>query len=118
MRFGIVFVLLLGGCKPPPDERFALPGADLAQGKRLVEQSGCAACHVIPGIAWPQGRLGPDLTGFSRQGMIAGRVPNRPDVLTAFVADAPAVVPGTTMPAMPLDQGEARDVAAYLLSLD
>ncbi len=118
MRLGIVLVLLLGGCKPPPDEHFVLPGSDLARGKQLIEQAGCAACHIIPGIAWPQGGLGPDLSGFARQGLIAGRVPNRPDVLAAFVREAPKVVPGSTMPAMPLDQGEARDVAAYLLSLD
>ena len=46
--------------------------------------------------------------------MIAGRVPNRPDLLSAYVRNAPAVAPGTTMPAMPLSVQESRDVAAYL----
>lgn len=117
LRIGILLLLLLGGCKPPPEGRVALPGADLERGKQVIRQAGCAACHVIPGMAWPKGRLGPDLTGFARQGMIAGRVPNRPDVLTAFVRNAPDVTPGATMPAMPLSEGEARDAAAYLLSL-
>lgn len=118
LRIGIMLLLLLGGCKPPPEGRAAMPGTDAERGRRVIKQAGCAACHIIPGIAWPQGRLGPDLTAFSGQGMIAGRVPNRPDVLTAFIRNAPAVAPGTTMPAMPLSQGEARDAAAYLLSLD
>ena len=112
-----MLLLLLGGCKPPPEGRTAWPGADVQRGKQVIRQAGCAACHVIPGIGWPKGRLGPDLTGLARQGMIAGRVPNRPDVLTAFVRNAPAVTPGTTMPAMPLSEGEARDAASYLLSV-
>ncbi|EZP74444.1 Cytochrome c oxidase polypeptide II [Sphingomonas paucimobilis] len=118
MRIGITLILLLGGCKPPPEGRAAMPGADVQRGRALVQRTGCAACHLIPGIRWPQGRLGPDLTHFARQGMIAGRVPNRPDMLTAFVRNAPALVSGMTMPAMPLDQEEARDVAAYLYTLD
>ena len=50
--------------------------------------------------------------------MIAGRLPNRPDVLAAFVRNAPALVPGTAMPAMPLTEEESRDVAAYLYTLE
>jgi hypothetical protein len=36
------------------------------------------------------------------------------DLLAAYVRDAPATLPGTTMPAMPLTASEARDIAAYL----
>jgi cytochrome c1 len=38
-------------------------------------------------------------------------------VLAAFVRDAPSLVPGTAMPAMPLTEAEARDVAAYLMAI-
>lgn len=91
-----------------------MPQADPARGLQAIERVGCAACHQIPGIAWPKGASGPALQGFAEQGLIAGRLPNRPDVLTAFVRNAPATLPGTTMPAMPLTKEEARDVAAYL----
>lgn len=91
-----------------------MPQASVARGLAAMERVGCGACHVIPGLRWPQGASGPSLEGFAAQGLIAGRLPNRPDMLAAFVRDAPATVPGTTMPAMPLSAQEARDVAAYL----
>ena len=90
--------------------------ADPARGKLAIERTGCGACHAIPGVRWPQGQAGPSLAGFADQGLIAGRLPNRPDLLAAFVRNAPATLPGTTMPAMPLSPAEARDVAAYLYS--
>lgn len=83
----------------------------------MIERAGCAACHAIPGVNWPEGGLGPSLAGFGEQGLIAGQLPNRPDVLARFVREAPALLPGTTMPAMPLNEKEARDVAAYLYTL-
>lgn len=91
-----------------------MPQADAGRGKMAIERVGCGACHAIPGIAWPQGAVGPSLEGFARQTLIAGHLPNRPDRLAAFVRDAPAALPGTSMPAMPLTEAEARDVAAYL----
>ncbi len=91
-----------------------MPQASAARGLEAIARSGCGACHVIPGLRWPQGASGPSLKGFADQGLIAGRLPNRPDTLAAFVRNAPAVLPGATMPAMPLTEVEARDVAAYL----
>lgn len=109
-------LLLAASCKPPPDEMQHMPLADPAAGRAVVERVGCGACHEIPGIRWPQGKSGPSLLGFAGQGLIAGRLPNRPDNLAAFVRNAPAVVEGTTMPAMPISEAEARDVAAFLYS--
>ena len=110
-------VLALGACQPPPGERHAMPGADPQAGLRVMRDVGCASCHQVPGIGWPQGRVGPALHGFGDQALIAGALPNRPDVLAAYVRDAPSLMPGTTMPAMPVSRKEARDVAAYLYTL-
>ncbi|WP_284734486.1 c-type cytochrome [Sphingosinicella terrae] len=110
-------LLLLAACKPPPEGRHPMAGADAAAGRAVVERVGCGSCHAFPDIAWPRGAVGPDLSRFASQTMIAGRVPNRPDLLAAFVRNAPAVVPGSAMPAMPIDEAEARDVAAYLYTL-
>jgi cytochrome c1 len=107
-------ILVLGACKPPPDAEQHMPEASASRGLVAIERAGCGACHTIPGLAWPRGRTGPSLEGFAGQGLIAGRLPNRPDTLAAYVRNAPATLPGTSMPAMPLTPDEARDVAAYL----
>lgn len=114
IALALLSLLLAAGCKPPPQGTNHMPRADAARGKAAIERVGCGACHTIPGIAWPQGAAGPSLQGFARQALIAGRLPNRPDRLAAFVRNAPATLPDTSMPAMPLTEAEARDVAAYL----
>jgi mono/diheme cytochrome c family protein len=95
-----------------------MPQASASEGRLVIKRAGCGACHQIPGIEWPQGGLGPSLSGFADQGLIAGRLPNRPEVLAAFVRNAPELVPETAMPAMPLSEEESRDVAAYLYTLE
>jgi mono/diheme cytochrome c family protein len=110
-------LLSLAACAAPPDERHEVAGADPDRGRVAMERVGCGACHTIPGI-WPEGEVGPRLARLADRSLIAGRLPNRPDLLAAFVRDAPALVPGSAMPAMPLSAAEARDVAAYLYALD
>lgn len=110
--------LLLGACGEAADRPRAIAGADPARGLAVMERVGCAACHAVPGIDWPKGRAGPSLEGFAARPMIAGRLPNQPDVLTAWLIDAPLLAPETGMPPMPLTEAEARDVAAHLYTLD
>ncbi len=107
--------VLLSACDGPPDRRPALGDADARRGRQLVLANGCTACHAFPDVPWPRGGLGPPLDDFARQGLIAGRLPNQPGVLMQFVRNAPALVPGTAMPAMPMSDEDARDVTAYLL---
>ena len=107
----------LVACDGPPDRTPMLGDASAANGLRLVAVKGCVACHTFPDVKWPRGGLGPSLEDFGRQGLIAGRLPNQPGVLMQFVRDAPALVPGTAMPTIPMTDQEARDVTAYLLSL-
>lgn len=111
-------MLLVGGCQEVAVQPQPIAGADAARGRQTIERVGCGACHVIPGVAWPKGRVGPALDGFARQALIGGRFPNRPEVLARWVRDAPAMAPQTGMPAMPMTEQEARDVAAYLYTLD
>lgn len=110
--------LLAAGCV----DKSALPrqvaGGDPAAGLATMERVGCAACHTVPGISWPRGRTAGSLQGFGARPLIAGRLPNQPDVLIRFIVDAPSLAPDTGMPPMPLDMAEARDVAAYLYTLD
>lgn len=110
-------LVLLAACQPPPGGRAAMPGTDAEAGLAAMHRAGCGACHRIPGIDWPRGELGPSLDGIAGQTLIAGRLPNQPELLAAYVRNAPALTPETTMPAMPISEKEARDVAAYLYSL-
>jgi mono/diheme cytochrome c family protein len=91
-----------------------MPTADPDRGRQAILAVGCAACHTIPGIRWPQGKSASALENMAERALIAGRVPNEPELLAAFVRDAPALVPETTMPAMPLSEQQSRDIAAYL----
>lgn len=117
LRILLLLPLVAGACKPPPDERTDMVLANAERGKQAIERVGCASCHTIPGIRWPEGKTGPALAGMDRRTLIAGRLPNRPDVLAAFVRNAPALMPHATMPAMPLSEREALDVAAYLYEI-
>lgn len=107
-------VLSLGACKPPPDERTFMPLASAARGERAIAEAGCGSCHTIAGIDWPQGKTASELRGFEGRALIAGRLPNRPDILARFIRNAPALVSGTTMPPMPVSPREARDIARFL----
>ena len=94
------------------------PVADAERGRQLIGDVGCGACHQIPGVRWPRGTVGPPLDGFANRNLVAGRFPNEPEIVAAWVQDAPAMIPETGMPPMPLTDGQARDVAAYLATLD
>ena len=110
-------LLFLTACDPAPVAPPLADTAAIARGKAAAGRLGCGACHDMPGIDWPKGTAGPPLRGFGRRGLIAGRLPNDPPRLAAFVSDAPAEVPGSAMPAMPMSAREARDIAAWLQSL-
>ena len=109
--------LVTTACADKTDAPRVLAGADPSRAVTIMERAGCGACHAVPGLEWPAGSLGPSLDGFGGSPLIAGRLPNQPAVLTSFLRDAPSLLPDTAMPAMPLTQDEARDVAAYLYTL-
>lgn len=114
----ISVLMLLGACAPAPVETAPADPAAIARGRDAASRLGCGACHAMPGIAWPKGRVGPPLAGFGARPLIAGELPNRAPLLAAFVTDAPAMAPGSAMPAIPMKKAEADDIAAWLLSLD
>ena len=95
-------------------------GGDAARGRAIVVRGnhGCTACHAIPGIALPRGIAGPPLAGMAQRAFIAGELPNKPDVLVAFLMNPPRLVPKTGMPDVRLSLDQARDVAAFLYTLE
>lgn len=94
--------------------------ADPARGQRILlsAQHGCTGCHTIPGVRGANGIAGPSLAGMARRAFIAGQLPNRADILVAFLQDPPALVPDTGMPNTGLTREEALHVAAYLNTLE
>lgn len=110
----LVLAATAAACKPPVEARHEFAPEVVERGRAVAAAAGCAACHALPGIDWPRGDAGPDLTAFDGRGPIAGALPNTPANLAAFVRNAPLAKPGSTMPAMPITQSEARAVAAYL----
>jgi mono/diheme cytochrome c family protein len=99
----------------------ALPHADnIARGKRLVVEKGCLGCHQYRGRG---GKLGPDITyvgdktahGFDFKHVEGER--SVENWLFAHFKSPAAVVPGTLMPDLKLSDTEARDLAAFMISL-
>lgn len=107
---------MLAACGDEPQPR-RVAGGDIDTGRRLVEQYQCASCHVIPGAAGASSRAGPALAGFGKRSYIAGRIPNTPDGLIAWLIDPPARKPGTMMPDLGVSETEARHMAAFLYTL-
>ena len=114
----VPIIVLLAACADKRQQPRDVTGADAAAGLAVIERLGCAACHQIPGVDWPQGTVGGSLDGFADRSMIAGRFSNQPDILATWIRNAPSMSPTTGMPAMPMTSAEARDVAAYLYTLE
>jgi cytochrome c2 len=110
-------VLLFAGCSEA-EPRMQVTGGDAARGKTAIQRYGCVACHTVPGIANPGSNVGPPLADLALRGYIGGVLPNTPEDLVRWLMDPPAIDPRTAMPDVGLSEAEARDVAAYLYTLD
>ncbi len=123
-RFGaavaplLAFGLAACGQPDPGSARFSeVAHGDAERGQRLLAHYQCGSCHAIPGVASADGRVGPTLAGFGKRSYIAGEVPNAPLALMRWLQDPQALVPGTPMPDMGVNEADARDMAAYLTAL-
>ena len=93
-------------------------GGNWQAGKRLIVQYRCGACHMIPGVYNANGTVGPPLNWFARRTYIGGELPNSPENLVRWLLNPKAVEPGTAMPDLGLNEQQARDIAAYLYTLE
>ena len=92
-------------------------GASIDTGKQLIIRYGCGTCHEIPGIDGAKGLVAAPLTHFGRRGTIAGRLANTPDNLIRWIENPQDVEPGTDMPNLGVSSEDARNIAAYVESL-
>jgi cytochrome c len=113
---GLMAGILLWGCDARLEEREAVTGGNPKRGKELITQFGCGSCHTIPGIKGATATVGPPLESFRKRVYIAGRLNNTAEQLTKWIVNPRAIDPKTAMPAVGVDETQARDIAAYLYS--
>ena len=92
--------------------------ADPARGVRAIRAYGCGSCHMIPGVQGADGMVGPPLNGWRQRAIIAGYLANTPDHLVQWIVMPQSVAPGNAMPNLGVTDGDARDIAAYLYTLE
>ncbi|MFC0531705.1 c-type cytochrome [Phytohabitans kaempferiae] len=100
---------------PPPAE---VTSGDPVRGAELIGRYGCGTCHEVPGVRGADGMVGPPLTRFGSRSYIAGHLVNTGPNLWRWITDPQGVDPGTAMPDVGVTDADARDIVAYLMSLD
>jgi cytochrome c len=86
-------------------------------GKMAIQNYGCAACHTIPGIPGAYGNVGPSLKQIGSRNYIAGVMKNTPQNLIRWIENPPAIDAKTAMPHLRITEPDARNIAAYLYTL-
>lgn len=92
--------------------------ARIERGRALLARYQCGACHTIPGVPSSRGKVAQPLDAWRHRSYIAGRLPNREDVLVRWIVQPDALVPGTLMPSMGVSAEDAQAMAAYLFTLE
>ena len=94
-----------------------MTGGDASRAAAAMDRLGCGSCHDIPGIPGATGRVGPPLAHMASRDYIAGIMPNTAGNLILWIRWPQGVLPNSAMPNMGASERQARDIAAYLLSL-
>ena len=111
----IAMLLLAAGCSKA--EKPAAPkngGGNVEAGRAAIDKYGCAACHIVPGVAQPRGMAAPSLEHFRSRPSIARKLPNNPETLIKWLQNPQAMDPLGAMPNLGVTPNDARDIAAYV----
>lgn len=92
--------------------------ADPYAAAKTIIGTQCGACHRVPGVPGAFGDTGPSLAGIARQPKIANTLPNNQANMARWLMHPQQIMPGTVMPDLGLTQVQARQLAAYLATLD
>ena len=87
-------------------------------GSYAMRQYACTTCHLIPGMVGGTSHVGPPLHGIARRAYLAGRLPNTPENMVRWIRDPKSVSPDTLMPDLGVSEQHARDMVAYLYSIE
>ncbi len=110
-------LLALTGCGSGNAASIASSIGDPHRGAVLIRAAGCGSCHVVPGINDATGLVGPPLQQMGRRIYIAGLLRNTPSNMIRWLRSPESIVPGNAMPDMGLTEDQARDITAYLYTL-
>jgi cytochrome c2 len=99
------------------DARALTNGGDAARGKELIRHYGCGSCHTIPRVPGAEASVGPSLQGIATRAYIAGVIPNQPENMIRWIMNPPSVDEKTAMPNLNVSAPDARDIAAYMYTL-
>jgi cytochrome c len=108
----VALVALLGACG---EDRQQIAAGDADHGRELFVGYGCGACHQLGGVRQAVGHVGPRLDGLAEQRIIAGVLPNTPELLAAFIREPQAHAPNSGMPNVGVTPEDSIDIAAFLL---
>lgn len=87
-------------------------------GNYAIYQYMCATCHTIPGIVGANTNVGPDLADIARRRYIGGVLLNTPENMVRWLRNPQAIDPLSAMPDLGVNEKDARDIAAYLYTLN
>jgi cytochrome c len=116
----LALLILLTGCgwRLLPRTDYTIPGGNVDRGRQAMTEYGCIACHTIPGVTRANATVGPPLTAWADRSAIAGQFPNTPEYLIQWLQDPQAMIPGSIMPDVGVPEVVARDMSAYLYTLE
>jgi mono/diheme cytochrome c family protein len=107
-----------GACTHGEADAMALThGGNAARGKELIRTYGCGSCHTIPRVTGAEASVGPSLQGEATRAYIAGVLPNVPENMIRWIMNPPGVDDKTAMPNLHVTATDARDIAAYIYTL-
>jgi mono/diheme cytochrome c family protein len=101
----------------PEEEPAAAGEPDAGRGFRAINQYACVTCHSIPGVVGPNAPVGPPLDGIGSRTMLAGLLPNTFGNMVRWLRAPQEVSPDSAMPDLGVTERDARDIAAYLATL-
>jgi mono/diheme cytochrome c family protein len=100
----------------PEQLRGHSPDAD--RGKIAFHQYACHMCHQVPGISGPETHVGPPLQGLAERRYIAGVLENSPENMMRWIQHPQQIKPYSAMPDMKVSPADAREIVAFLYTLD
>ena len=107
---------------PPSRQRTARvggqPDGDPKAGLHAIYQYLCVTCHAIPGTVEGQPNVGPPLGSVASRRYLGGVLLNTPENMVRWLMNPQAIDPRSAMPDLQVREQDARDIAAYLYSLD
>jgi mono/diheme cytochrome c family protein len=91
---------------------------DAGRGIRAIHQYACTTCHRIPGIVGANAPVGPPLEAIGTRAFIAGVLPNTRENMVRWLRHPQAVNPKSAMPDLGVSERDAKDIAAFLATLN